>query len=531
MECSSEDERSSSSKVPLKDHLATIQRPATSDALAKKYHQEFLSRQDPVFLNAAIRCARWTVNICPPDNSRAPRYCVRVATYLESRDRRFKSPYNNDLIEALEYLDLASYSTHVGSEAAREKAQRLQIALLCHQRLYLNGDDITDFEHVVGIMQDAAAAWEIVDDKNKISLVYFDLAHMYNIQSKTCEEKGEGGNLSLLDRAVECIEKAVEAILVRNERWVDYNEKKIDYLMLRAKHNKATAEDDYRAAIDTCRMLMDDCDESENFSQNIKAHFQCFMGRLYYFLATVTDENDDLHQATYNLQRASEDTPREDPEWEDRFEMFHDVLEAYTVKLGKPIRHNSLIRTQREKVRELLESEKEEDQGEPQAEALYTLSVLHQHRYISRHAEEDLIITTERLQEAVAKTSESDYTNLLQRLGLAADCYHVLYGDEGDPKYLRMGVKTGERAVEVVNRARNSVGSRKKGGIYYTLGRCLAELAKEENDDELMQRAVRAGESAVELLEEGDDDEEDEDGRRKQYHKYLSCLEMWRESL
>lgn len=71
-----------------------------------------------------------------------------------------------------------------------------------------------------------------------------------------------------------------------------------------------------------------------------------------------------------------------------------------------------------------------------------------------------------------------------------------MYRDDGEPKYPRLGIESGERAVRVVTRADGSVRNLEKGTIYYTLGCCLADLAEEDDDEVLKERAVRAGETA-----------------------------------
>ena len=48
----------------------------------------------------------------------------------------------------------------------------------------------------------------------------------------------------------------------------------------------------------------------------------------------------------------------------------------------------------------------------------------------------------------------------------------------------------------MVTRADGSVRNLEKGTIYYTLGCCLADLAEEDDDEVLKERAVRAGETA-----------------------------------
>ncbi|KAL2857145.1 hypothetical protein BJY01DRAFT_242538 [Aspergillus pseudoustus] len=506
MQSNPKDEQSSSPKVELKDHLDTLQDAAACDNLAKGFHKRFINENDDSCLNAAIFCARRTIELCSPEDPRFHRYCFRVANYLNSRHRRSDLPSDDDLGEALEYLEMATESSGIASEPTREKANRLGVAFNCHVRLYLAGrdnaySDALDAFKAVFEARLEFADWDktatVLSDVGSLQLAKFD--------------KDAGKDTRLFDLPIDYADKALEAAGKSETNRTQLLLNKMNFLEHRAGHNGAKREEDYRAAIATCRMLMDE-DVDSNKNEGRAAYNQWWLGRLYFLLSRVTGSADDCHEATYNLQRASEATPRDHPKWKARYDLFQGALENFGTMLGRPPGLNSIIFSQ-----------------EKSAEALYKLAQLLQLRFVERNTIEDLISVTETLEKAATKTSESDHENLTARLGLAAECYEILYREEDDPKYLKRGIQAAQKAVGAA-RETESLSDRKRAALYSALGRCMAALSEEEDDQQLMKSAVEAGEAAVAIV--GMEDQSDDDENyKKERQRYLYALGDWKESI
>lgn len=209
----------------------------------------------------------------------------------------------------------------------------------------------------------------------------------------------------------------------------------------------------------------------------------------------------------------------------------------FNVRIGKP-RLNFLLRGQKRKVRELLAAEKEEDQRVLQGDELFKLATMHHTRYCFRNVLDDLILTTERLEEAIAKTPHFDYKSLVERLGFAARCYYALYDKEKDRKYLRAGSKAGEKAMEAAHVLSDRVSKRNRAILFYTQACCLAQLGEWEQNHEMIQRAIQLAESALENAPEnapenedsGDDEDDDEDKeqRRRDQVEYRYWVGIWK---
>jgi hypothetical protein len=510
-------------QVAFEDHLDTLKDAVACDNLAKTCHKRFQNENDDVYLNAAIMCARRALELSSAEDPRFHRYCFRVANYLNSRYRRSKSPPEDDLDEALECLEMAAESTGIVSEPAREKANRLGVAFSCQFQLYLAGRDDA-YHDALDAFKAVFKACLLCGDWNRTARVLYDL---WTLQTTRFDKDSER-NAELLDLPIDYANKAIEAAGKTGENWTQLLSNKMAFLEERASRNEARREEDYRAAIAICRMLMDGNVGSED-DQNKAANNQSSLGRLYFLLGEVTGSADDYHEATYNLQRASEATPRDRPQWKARYDLFQAALEQFGTMLGRPRGLNSIIYTQEKLVTELLASEKMEDQGEPQAEALYKLAQLEQLRFIERNTIDDLISMTDNLEKAAKKTSESDTEKLTARLGLAVECYEILYQEEDDPKYLRQGTQAAQTAVDA---ARNTekLSIRKKAALYSALGRCMAALSEEDEDQKLMESAVDAGETAVALVGT-EDQSDDEENYKSERQKYINDLENWRESL
>ncbi|KAL2795642.1 hypothetical protein BJX66DRAFT_336764 [Aspergillus keveii] len=461
-----------SPKVAFGDHLDTLQDAVACDNLAKVCHRRFQNENDDACLNAAIMCARRALELSSDEDPRFHRYCFRVANYLNSRYRRSESPPENDLDEALEYLEMAAESTGIASEAAREKANRLGVAFNCHFRLYLAGRDDA-YHDALDAFKVVFNAWLLCGDWDKAARVLYDL---WTLQLTKFDKDSEN-SVELLDLPIDYANEAIEAAGKSGGNWPPLLSNKMTFLEERASRNEAKREEDYRAAIATCRMLMDEDDDSED---------------------------DPIEQSVA-------------------------ALEQFGTMLGRPRGLNSIIHSQKQLVIEILASEKMEDQGESQAEALYKLAQLLQLRFIERNTIEDLISVTENLERAAGNTFRSDTEKLTARLGLAAECYEILYQEEDDPKYLRQGIQAAQTAVDAARNAEN-LSIQKKAALYSALGRCMAALSEEDEDQNLLQSAVEAGEAAVALVGTEDQSDDDENYKRER-QKYIDALESWRESL
>lgn len=540
----------SNDKIPLEDHLLTLDTPSATDALALRYHKQFQSTEDPTFINAAILCAKRTLELCPADNPRKTRYYVRVASYLESRNRHSDNPDDDDLVKALEYLDLAAGTSGVGSETAREKAKRLSVVATVHVRLHeknkkTEATNTTTIDELVEVYRVSCAAWEAVGEPDRAALNYHKLAEVhdrefqrtYQTRSTSTSTNHEKA-LALLDQSLKYVDKALQLLTLprTSHQWVACQQAKANYLLRRAGHVRDKAEGDYRAAIDAMRMLMDYAAEDDGEEEGLRVSYQFELGKIYTLLASVTESNDDMHEAVHNLQRASEGTARDDPVWRTRFGMFQRALGAFITSLGgeSSLHHGDAeIETQKEKVQS---QEEGEGQDETEAGALHTLAKMHRHRYKCLGTVDDLTTATQLLHRAVAKTVEDEYVSLLARLGLAADCFSTLFAEDDDLEYLKRGLEVSEKRVRLLEQAgdRIGLGDREKGAVYYTMAQFLGELGYEEDKDIVQarawtDRAIEAGETAVGFVRkeyrgnEGDLDQDEE------CQGYLAAVQTWRE--
>ncbi|KAJ0419282.1 hypothetical protein BJY00DRAFT_314113 [Aspergillus carlsbadensis] len=491
-----------SPQVAFEDHLDTLQDAVACDNLARACQKRIQNENDDI---------RGSIDT------------VFASPIINSRYRRSDSPSEDDLDEALEYLEMAGESTGVASEPAREKANRLGVAFNCQFQLCLAGRN--DAHHnALDAFKAVFEAWLLCGDWSKTAGV---LSHLWTLQS-TKFDKDPEKSLELLDLPVDYANEAIEAAGKSGENRTQLLSNKMAFLEERASRNEAKGEEDYRAVIATCKMLMDEGVDGED-DQNKVANNQSLLGRLYFLLGDVTESVGDYHEATYNLQRASEATPRDQPQWKARYDLFQAALEQFGTLIGRPRGLNSIICSQGKLVTEILASEKVEDQGEPQAEALYKLAQLLQLRFIERNTIDDLISMTEMLEMAAKKTSESETEKLTARLGLAAECYEILYQEEDDPKYLRQGIQAAQTAVNAARDVKK-LSIRKKAALYSALGRCMAALSQEDVDQKLLENAVDAGEAAVALVGTEDQSDDDENYMNER-HKYIDALESWKGSL
>lgn len=435
--------------------------------------------------------------------------------------------------------------------------KRLQVACALHQRLYdLNMLELSDIDKVVGTALTSVAAWEPFDEREKIALNYYMIAGSYRTQFTRIQGQDQEKVLALVNRSLEYTDKALQMLASSSlgkgsRQWADTNKRKVEYLMRRATIYKGKAamdkaEADMRAAIDTLQKLMENVDEEEKVegeeydTDELRAEYQFDLGKLYASLASITMKQDDLHEAVYSLQRASESTKRDDPQWMPRFVMLQATLEAFMATMGaQKLGSNVAIKTKTEEVERLLASTKEEDQGGPQAHALYRLAEMHYQRYQDRHTVDDLLIAAEHLQKAVMKLGDDDHSHIFQCLSLESGLYHLLFDDDDDPKYLRRGLETCEKAVQLLPKAGPAVNTRGKAMLYNNMGYYLYYLADEEYDGDasmarsLVERAIQAGEAAAEILEKEDKEEENEDDDRRdeEYQNCLSSLAIWCKAL
>ncbi|KAL3465515.1 hypothetical protein BJX64DRAFT_252568 [Aspergillus heterothallicus] len=519
-----QDQESSLPKVMLENHLDTLQDAAACDNLAKAFYKRFLNESDYACLDGAIACARKAIDVSSPGDLRFHRYCFRVAKYLNSRHRRSEQASDDDLDDALEYLEMAAESTGIANEPVRERANRLGVAFNCQVRLYLAGRDDA-YPHVLETFESIFDARLEFGDWDKTIMVLQELWAIQVAKFNKASEK----QLELLDLPIDYVDKALEAAGKTGHNQRQLLQNKVDFLGYRASNNDARSEEDYRAAIATCRLMMDEGLDSDKDDEDTAAHTQWLLGRLYFLLSKVTGSLDDYHQATYNLQRASEATSRDHPKWKARYDLFQEALERFLTLLGRRPGLNNIIFSQEKIVADILASEKAEDQGEPQAEELYKLAQLLQLRFVERNTIEDLISVTENLEKAATKTSEADAGSLATRLGLAAECYEILYKEEDEPDHLKKGIHAAQRAIDAAKKV-ESLAARKRAALYSALGRCMAALSEEGDDRNLMESAVAAGEAAVEIVD-AEDQSDDDQTYRQERQRYLYALEDWKASL
>lgn len=118
-------------------------------------------------------------------------------------------------------------------------------------------------------------------------------------------------------------------------------------------------------------------------SSNDQARAQYEFGRLTARHALSFNNSDVLHEGIYNVQRATESTPKGSPHWERRQEVFQDLLEAFLPNMPG-VGLNALIRSATAQVAAARAMKK------PDISLLLSrLSGLHDRRYQLRHTIDD----------------------------------------------------------------------------------------------------------------------------------------------
>ncbi|RDW93894.1 uncharacterized protein DSM5745_01216 [Aspergillus mulundensis] len=496
----------SDSDVAIEDTLSTLRDAPACDFLAKHHHKFYLKNHDPKLLDSAILCARRAVEVCSSMNPLLRTCCFRAANYLNLRHRRSNEPCDADLDDALKYLEKAA-NTLLDSESVRQKAKRLAVKADCHFRLFQAGR-YGDFSKALYAFDEALKIWKEIGDWKKTARTLWDITALHAAKF----DKDWNKDLSLLDLSVDYVDKAIEACGEDSELRAELLGDKIRLLERRAEHNDTKKEQNYKAAFELAEWVIRECGDPEQNPKSMIMNYQRWikdpslnlealkqtMAPSQYYGATFPQR---VYDATFKVHEASEKN-------------FHDQYQtALRAAICQGPGLNSAIYAQEQLVAHLLESVKDKDQGEQQAEALDKLALLQQLRYEERRGMNDLLGVADSLNKAVSKTSDEHTRKLLERLRRAAKWYansHDKVGSLKQTEWVERGIAAAQTAVDVAE-GDMTISNREKAAAYNLLGHCLVEQFELDIEDyDVIEAAIEAGQKAVKLMETNEDNESDE---------------------
>lgn len=200
--------------------------------------------------------------------------------------------------------------------------------------------------------------------------------------------------------------------------------------------------DDMTTAIKTIEPFMkrSDLDAEE------QARAQYEFGRLNAALGLAAGDRDTWHEGNYNIQRATEDTPRGTPLWERRQEVFQDYLEEFIPQ--EDVKGcNAVLRAIKAQVVAAASMNRPElsDLLEMRAEE-------HEKRYRRRHTLDDLHEAQECRQRAADAEANPTLLSKFHNAGLSVmNNMDLFHDDDDDPKYVEAGLRDGKLAMELVD--------------------------------------------------------------------------------
>ncbi|KAL4910932.1 hypothetical protein BDW74DRAFT_172388 [Aspergillus multicolor] len=366
------------SDAALEEALSTLRDGPACDFLAKHHHKFYLKNNDPVLLDSAILSARRANEVCSSMNPHLRIYCFRAANYFNLRYRRSNQPCDADLDDALQYLEKAA-NTLLDN---------------CHFRLFQAGR-YGDFSKALYAFDEASKAWKEVGDQRKVAQTLCDIGTLHAAKF----EKDWNKDLSLLDVSVDYIDKAIEAYGEASELRVELLGEKIRFLERRVEHNDTKKEQDYQAAIELAEWIISKCGDLEHAPKSMIANYQRWIGNPSLNLEAFKKVHGSLTLLWI---------------WTEK------LLDEYQTALRAAICQGTgldcAIYAQEQLVVQALGSVKDEDQGEPQAEALDKLALLQQPRYEERRGKDDVLRVANSMSKAVDNTPDGHTQKLLKRL-------------------------------------------------------------------------------------------------------------------
>lgn len=181
-------------------------------------------------------------------------------------------------------------------------------------------------------------------------------------------------------------------------------------------------------------------------SGEAQARAQYEFGRLTATHARRVNNSEALHEGIYDVQRATEDTPKGSPLWECRQEVFQDLLEAFRPDMPG-VGLNALIRSAKAQVAAAAAMKK------PDLHLLLEmLSSLHDRRYRLRHTIDDLHDSHARMKEAAeANPSPSVMSQFVAAGDSVVRNINLFWDDDDDPKFAEAALHDGKKAMELID--------------------------------------------------------------------------------
>lgn len=153
-----------------------------------------------------------------------------------------------------------------------------------------------------------------------------------------------------------------------------------------------------------------------------------------------------LHHGIYNVQRATEDTPKGSPLWERRQEVFQYLLEASRPEMpGTGL--NALIRSAKAQVTAAAAMKKPDLQR-----LLRILSELHDRRYLLRHTIDDVYDGHACMKEAAeTNRSPSVIGQFIYARDSVARNIALFWDYDDDPEFTEVAFRDDKKAMELID--------------------------------------------------------------------------------
>ena len=404
---------------------------STAYTAATIYQEEFQLSEDPQHLEAVILCYKKAAELA---TTLSTGLIIDIAeTLLTSFEPR------HGQLPDTGRLDLGALDDSISGSRARGNGDEnagsigaFALAWMLLVRYVITGQN-EDFDQAVAIWTPQARDGESLDAADQQAMAQMNLATAY-LQKYTKYERSD----EVAQQALEWAQESLES-----SKALPDSDQIEPSLLLAVAYEQSFAQhgnqDDITRAVEICQGLMDESTGTEAQRARIQYEF----GRLTAVLGKASGDRGTIHEGIHNVQRATEDTPKDDPAWECRQEVFQELLEAFA---GRRIGLNALIRAKKAEVAASAALHKPEH-----TQGLTELAELYRQRYELRHTLDDLEASRTCLGEA-AEASNATLVDRFQRLGGSAVNSIDLYWDDDDlPNYAEQAFKDGKMAVELAD--------------------------------------------------------------------------------
>ncbi|OAQ60694.1 hypothetical protein VFPPC_06803 [Pochonia chlamydosporia 170] len=377
--------------------------------------------------NAAAVCFNKATELATPSTLRLDE---AEALLMSFEDRRGRIPDTGGLSVAA--LD-AAIDNH---PAAVEEPKSVQFGALAWQVLvrYVVSGRREHFDQAVDMWTRRVQDLASMDDADDDSALSHARVHLITTSLQKCTRHER--DASTVQRALELAKEAVA---------VDEDESPFEQsILLAIAYEQSYILHGDREHMDTAIKTVEPLTKDSELEEEQQARAQYEFGRLNAALGMATGDRDTWHEGNYNIQRATEDTPRGTPLWERRQEVFQDYLEDY-IPQDDVKGCNAVIRALKAQVIAA------EAMNSPKLPELLEQRADHQeNRYRRRHTLDDLHEAKECRKRAAGAAANPTLLDKFRTAALSVQDNMDLYHDEDDdPEYVETALRDGKLAMEL----------------------------------------------------------------------------------